>query len=347
MTTNLTAFLQSLVVGWLISNPAQLPEGPPYAASPTPLACNLSVTAQANPSTICMPGQTVNLNAIVQGGMVTQVMWTPTTGVANPNSLSTTAVVNQTTTFTVNVSGTSNMNLVTNGNFNAGFGGFTSDYIPGTGGSFGLLSSEGQYAVATNASLTHTNFANCPDHTGGGNMLVVNGAGVPNQDISCQTINVIPFTNYSFSAWVASVISTSPAQLQFSFNGAIVGGIFSPPATTCQWQQFSQIWNSGGASSVEICIVNQNTALSGNDFAIDDLFLAEVCTAVNTVTVNVVNLNAAWTAPTNLCVQSQPILLSSLLEPRLYPRRYLDHQWISYQRIRPRAMGPRRAYGYV
>lgn len=319
MTTNLTAFLQSLVVGWLISNPGQLPKDPPYTSSPTPLACNLSVTAQANPSTICMPGQTVNLNAIVQGGMVTQVMWTPTTGVANPNSLNTTAVVNQTTTLTVNVSGTSNMNLITNGNFNAGFGGFTSDYIPGTGGSFGLLSSEGQYAVATNASLTHTNFANCPDHTGGGNMLVVNGAGVPNQDILCQTINVIPFTNYSFSAWVASVISTSPAQLQFSFNGAIVGGIFSPPATTCQWQQFSQIWNSGGASSVEICIVNQNTALSGNDFAIDDLFLAEVCTAVNTVTVNVVNLNAAWTAPTNLCTQSSPLLLNSLLNPGSTP----------------------------
>lgn len=315
MTTKLTVLLQSIVAVWLLINPGQPQEDAPAASSTAPVACNLTVNAQANPSTICAPGQTVNLNAIVQGGMVTQVMWSPTTGVANPNSLNTTAVVNQTTTYTVNVSGTSNMNLMTNGNFNAGFAGFTSDYIPGTGGPFGLLSSEGQYAVSTNASLTHTNFANCPDHTGGGNMLVVNGAGVPNQNILCQTISVTPFTNYAFSAWVASVISTSPAQLQFSFNGVIVGGIFSPPATTCQWQQFSQIWNSGGASSVQICIVNQNTALSGNDFVIDDLFLGEVCTAVNTVTVNVVNLNAAWTPPNNLCVQSQPILLNSLLNP--------------------------------
>ena len=127
--------------------------------------------------------------------MVTQVMWSPTTGVANPNSLNTTAVVNQTTTYTVNVSGTSNMNLITNGNFNAGFAGFTSDYIPGTGGPFGLLSSEGQYAVSTNASLTHTNFANCPDHTGGGNMLVVNGAGDTNNKKDFQANSEKHFTN--------------------------------------------------------------------------------------------------------------------------------------------------------
>src|SRR5690606_38571148 len=49
-------------------------------------------------------------------------------------------------------------NVVTNGDFSQGNTGFTSDYVQGTGGTWGQLSSPGTYAISSNPSLTHTNF---------------------------------------------------------------------------------------------------------------------------------------------------------------------------------------------
>ncbi|MBP7451148.1 MAG: hypothetical protein KA817_14020, partial [Flavobacteriales bacterium] len=109
--------------------------------------------------------------------------------------------------------------LVVNGDFSSGATGFTSGYIPGTGGTFGLLSLEGQYAVASNASDTHTNFPPCTDHTGGGNMMVVNGAATAGVSVWCQTVTVVPGTSYAFSAWLSSMVVSNPAVLQFTING--------------------------------------------------------------------------------------------------------------------------------
>jgi gliding motility-associated-like protein len=280
---------------------------------------NCTFTVSAGPDiTICSPGQTVSLNGIVNGPYLGAV-WSPTTGLSNPNSPGTTATVNQTTTYTLTVTGLGTTNLVVNGNFNSGLLGFTSNYVPGTGGPFGLLSNEGTFAVSTNANLTHTNFANCPDHTGGGSMLVVNGAGTPNQNVWCQTVAVMPGTTYAFSAWGASVVSASPAILQISINGILLGAPFTLPAATCQWTQFFQTWNSGGATSAQICIVNQNTQPSGNDFALDDIEFGPVCTDMAEVTVTVVNVNATWTPPQNLCLLSPPFVLDGLLSPIATP----------------------------
>ncbi|GJM31862.1 MAG: hypothetical protein DHS20C18_08630 [Saprospiraceae bacterium] len=279
--------------------------------------CNIDVTASANPMILCQPGQ-VSLNASITG-LANEILWTPSNLVSIPTASSTTAFVQNTTTFTVTVSSLSDNNLITNGDFNAGITGFTSDYFPGSGGTFGLLSNEGEYAVSTNPALTHTNFANCGDHTGGGSMLVVNGAGVANQNVICQIVNVTPFTNYGFSAWVMSVVSSAPALLQFSVNGVLLGNIFNAPSATCVWSQFFQEWNSGPNSSVEICMVNQNTAASGNDFAVDDLFFAEICEASDEVTVIVQPTDATWTPPTGLCPLSPPFDLNTLLGPTATP----------------------------
>ena len=173
--------------------------------------------------------------------------------------------------------------------FNAGAVGFTSDYIPGTGGTWGLLSNEGTYAVSDNPALTHTNFAPCMDHTGDavGNMMVINGAAQANQNVWCQTVSVTPGTDYEFGAWVAMVINSSPAILQFSINGMLIGNIFNAPSATCAWTPFTASWNSGGNSSAQICIVNLNTQPSGNDFALDDITFNEVCTASDEMTITV------------------------------------------------------------
>lgn len=183
-------------------------------------------------------------------------------------------------------------NTVTNGNFSGGATGFQSNYIPGTGGAWGLLSTEGQYAVTSNSSLVHTNFANCYDHTVGnasGSMLVVNGSNIAGLNVWEQTVVVQPNTNYTFSAWGMSVVSSNPAQLSFSVNGTLIGNTFSLSSTTCNWQQFSATWNSGTNTTATIAIVNQNTSPSGNDFAIDDISFSDMCTYSDTIHVSYPN----------------------------------------------------------
>ena len=283
----------------------------------SPSACSLSVST--NPGeTVCQSGEQVNLNAFISGNF-SSVEWTPQTGIANPFSPNTTATINGDITYTINVSGPDDLNLIVNGDFSAGVSGFTSDYAwPPTGGSFGPLSPEGQYQVTNNPNSQHANFAACGDATGDGNMMVVNGAGTPNVDVWCQNIGVSPFTDYEFSAWLASVVSGSPAQLQFSINGQLLG-FFNASAATCNWQQFSQQWNSTGNSSATICIVNQNTATGGNDFALDGLSFAEVCTASADVTFTISECNATFFPFTDICINSFPFDLNSMLDPGATP----------------------------
>ncbi len=193
-------------------------------------------------------------------------------------------------------------NLINNGNFSAGNTGFTSSYTVGTGGSWGPLSLEGTYLVSNNPNAAHSNFPYFGDHTSGnGNMMVVNGAGTANTSVWCQTITVTPNTVYNFSTWVATCVAsntTEIANLQFSINGGLLGAVFSPPLTSGQWSQFSASWNSGANTSATICIENQSTVISGNDFAMDDIFFQQVCTYSDTLKINVVPLpNISVTSP--------------------------------------------------
>lgn len=187
-------------------------------------------------------------------------------------------------TCTVTQTGT---NAITNGDFSAGATGFTSDYVPGTGGAFGLLSSAGTYATTTSPNFVHNNFAAFGDHTTGtGAMLVMNGAQVVGQDIWCQTVGVSPNTTYTFSAWLASAVSASPAQLQYTVNGAPIGNL-NASGVLGLWVNFTSTWNSGTATTATLCITNLNTAESGNDFAIDDIAFVPLCTYTDNVVVTV------------------------------------------------------------
>lgn len=176
-----------------------------------------------NDTTICQ-GVGLQLNA---GAGYASYTW-------DNGSSNQTRQVSQAGTYSVTVAqiGT---NLITNGNFEAGNTGFSTDYIVGTGGTYGQLSNAGTYAISTSPNLVHTNFAVCSDHTPSGTqMMIVNGSGSPNTDVWCQTVSVDPNTDYSFSVWTASAIAgANVAQLQFSINGGILGSVFSPPTTSC------------------------------------------------------------------------------------------------------------------
>lgn len=257
-----------------------------------------------------MPGSTI-LNPTITGDFIS-FSWTPSTGLSDPDQLLTTANVTESTIYTLSVGSISDTELISNGDFSLGDVSFTSDYIYGTGGGVGLLSNAGEYAVVDNAGDTHNQFANCADHTGGGNMMVVNASGDAS-NLWCQNITVEVGTDYSFSAWVTSVVSENPAQLQFSVNGVQLGTPFNASASTCNWQSFAAEWFSGTSTAAEICIVNTNFTPAGNDFALDDISFREICETTASVAINVLELDATVNIPSTICSLSEDFDLSSLL----------------------------------
>lgn len=256
----------------------------------TVLMCKNS-TLQLNPS-ITSPGQLTTIDTT----------WTPAAGLNNPNIINPIATVGTTSAaYKLSIKALTPFNFVNNGNFSSGNTGFTSNYILGTGEPWGLVSNDGTYAITTNPSIVHTNFANFGDHTTGtGQMMVVNGSSVPNTSVWCQSITVIPNSDYDFSAWSASCVSSAPAILQFSINGINLGTPYNLPGVTGVWGQFHATWFSGTSTTATICIVNQNTQPSGNDFAIDDIEFREICTTSDSVYLKVVNLQPAINYTPNL-----------------------------------------------
>ncbi len=173
--------------------------------------------------------------------------------------------------------------LVENGHFENGNNSFLSDYNYCTNcfsGSNDLPG--GQYLIGHNANLHHGGFQGI-GYGGDGNFMQVNGSEFPNTNVWCQTINVTPNTYYVFSSWVSSLHPSSPAQLQFSANGDLLGPVFSAPNVSNLWSQFFGTWYSGAATTATICIVNQNTTPSGNDFALDDISFKECLSCEETV----------------------------------------------------------------
>jgi gliding motility-associated-like protein len=245
-----------------------------------------SIGINATKDTICF-GDNTKLSA--SGDPGTSYKWS--TGATTP---AITVTPPSTTSYQLIAYRTGTSNLVQNGNFEAGNTGFFTDYAVGTGGAYGLLTQEGTYGVGKNPHLLHTDFPACTDHTTRtGNMMVVNGASQPNVNIWCQTVTVAPNTEYMFSTWLATVVADNPAILQFSIEGVPLGNPFHAPGTTCNWAQFFEIWNSGINTSAKICIVNQNTNVAGNDFALDDISMVPVCTDTAKLTVVVSKMDVS------------------------------------------------------
>lgn len=165
-------------------------------------------------------------------------------------------------------------NLVDNGDFSEGNTGFSTDYELATvSGPWGLLSDAGFYVIDNNASDVHTFFDGF-DHTNPpfGDYMIVNGSNTAGTAIWCQTIDVLPGLDYTFSAWARNV-DTNPdntvnAVLQFTINGELIGPEFIADGG---WEQFEVSWNAGDFTTIDLCIFNQQTNSGGNDFGIDDI----------------------------------------------------------------------------
>ena len=246
----------------------------------------------SGPVTICS-GQSTQLT--VSGGLNT-FTWTASpadSSLVNPNTASETVSPTVTTTYTA-TSGTpsSPTNLVVNGNFSSGNTGFTTEYTQTANNNpFGTQTT---YDIVTNPSTWFSPFSPCGDHTSGtGNMMAFDGATNPSANVKvwCTAIpiTVLPNKSYTFSYYVASISSGSPAKLEPTINGVSLGAPITAPFTTCVWTLNSYTWNSGANTTATICIYDRELSSGGNDFAIDDISLKETVTCIyqKSVTVTV------------------------------------------------------------
>lgn len=262
------------------------------------------------PDTVFCSGQSIVLSS---SGSFSSYLW-------NNNTTLPTRTVNQAGTYWLQV-GTVGTNLIVNGDFESGNTGFITNYNVGTGGSYGLLSSEGTYAIVNSPSAAHTNFSNCTDHTPapGTQMMVVNGSGTPNTNVWCQTVAVSPNTDYQLGTWAASALNDpNVAQLQFSINNSVLGTVFSPISTGCTWTQFFQTWNSGIQTSAQICIKNQNIGGSGNDFMLDDITFTPICYERDSIVVTTIAAPVITATPNDsICTGELSNITASSNSPNL------------------------------
>lgn len=87
------------------------------------------------------------------------------------------------------------------------------------------------------------------------------------------------------------MVMGSLVQLQFLINGLFLGDNFFVFFVFCEWEQFFEFWDSGSNISVDICIVNQNVVVGGNDFGLDDIFFVFVFSVESFVMVYVLDVS--------------------------------------------------------
>ena len=171
-------------------------------------------------------------------------------------------------------------NLVTNGDFEAGLTGFSSDYA--------YVSPEGNncwqpgtYTVTTAASNCHTLWEGSGDHTtGAGNAMYINGRTDKTSSVWLGEFAVTPNTDYFFEAFVKNVCcnyeSFANAALSFYANDTFVGAAGSGAAGI--WERATSIWNSASTTLVALRAVNESTVFHSNDYGLDDIYFGEVAT---------------------------------------------------------------------
>lgn len=229
-----------------------------------------------NDTAICAGGQ-VKLSAIP----LQDYYWSPMNYLDNPASACPTATPPVTTKYylTGRVIGP---NLILNGDFSNGNTGFTSRYVYDP-----VNRSEGEYFVGANPHSWNQAMPLCGDHTSGsGNMMIVNGSPAAGVNVWTQKVDVQPNTDFVLCSWIQSITSTNVAVLQFFINGIPLGNAVVAGAS-CTWQQLQRTWYSDSSTEAIISVVNQNTRLWDNDFALDDISFIPITILRDSVTITV------------------------------------------------------------
>lgn len=182
-------------------------------------------------------------------------------------------------------------NLVVNGDFSAGYSGWTHDplyskYTPCNG----CYSVPGRIYVGATEQSFNLAFPNQPDHssTADDQYLMVDGicqAGV--KLWSQSNIPVEPETWYFFTVHINSLKNSPnyPGTLQFDINGANLTAFpIEAPGVINQWDVLTATWYSGLTPPATVTISIENTTTvgcGGNngevDFGIDDISFSPGC----------------------------------------------------------------------
>ncbi len=279
------------------------------------IACNVIADA-GNDTLICGEDFPIQLNGSYVGNAI-NYFWSPSINVSDSSILN--PLANSSGIYTLTVESIDDVNLVVNGDFENGDSGFTTDYSTGT-------ADVGNYLVSDTPTDYFNLFSDCDDHTtGSGNMMIVDGSDIPDQNIWCQTINISPDTDYYFSLWATMVGGTSPPELFFTVDGNVFSDTMSIPLDNCLWTELSQIWNSGTNTSIEFCIVNNNISPFGNDFAIDDILVSPICEVTDEMTISVLEVEAIASNETINCIGDCVILDGSSSSSGSA----IAHEWVS------------------
>lgn len=238
-------------------------------------------------------------------------------------------------------------NLVPNGDFessnvyhaanNGSVNGFVSDYLNIR--DFYNLSAEGAYAIADNPSGSpygnpfFPNGANTGvfggtvpasgfgDHTSGsGLMMVINGAADTTKAV-WQLANPIAVTGgltYRFEAWTSTFgLNGSPGQalaslkFQISLDGGSnwqsLGSTYASPSNA-SWVNTYVDGTFATSTNVIVRLMNNQPAVGGNDFALDDIFFGEVTGSSSPVAFTGLPVN-------NLSATGSDVVTSGVPEP--------------------------------
>ncbi|HZZ41802.1 MAG TPA: hypothetical protein VFE58_02605 [Tepidisphaeraceae bacterium] len=175
--------------------------------------------------------------------------------------------------------------IITNGDFEAGNTGFTSQYIADStidaGAVAGTKAGAGYYGIVTDSQFWHPSFTDFKDHTSGsGNMMIVNATDAADVTVWSEGgISLTPGATYQFSFWAASAYPVSPATLHVTTNDNSLDQTFSLTSNAGAWEQFTTNFVAGH-SPLTINLIDTNLELSGNDFALDDFSLTQVASTV-------------------------------------------------------------------
>ncbi|MFZ4680264.1 MAG: hypothetical protein ACOYLP_08865, partial [Flavobacterium sp.] len=177
-------------------------------------------------------------------------------------------------------------NLLINGDFESGGAGTgfqTNYFLPATAGTSGPR----DYNILTNSFAMNTaNFANANDHSGTGKMMVVDGSTNSGDKVwellNGSSIGVVSGRTYIFSYWIRSISATNTiansAIIAVNTNGTTTAPVLTSGSASCPtgnpsvWTQVTYTWTAT-TNNAQIWITNNQTSVTGNDFALDDFSL--------------------------------------------------------------------------
>jgi hypothetical protein len=172
-------------------------------------------------------------------------------------------------------------NLLTNGDFASAITSADTDYTIPADCVYGVATScqvpETTAFVNTNPNLDHpswSSFTTAGSGNDNANMLIVNGGGDASQAVWKQSLGVTAYETYQFTGWAASNYIDNPGVLEALFNGVSAGDAFTVTQVGT-WAEFTFDWYSGSATTLNLALLDLETAADGNDFSLTNFSLEQ------------------------------------------------------------------------